>query len=285
MAQPLGAPYSYFADSNGAPLAGGKVYTYAAGTTTPQNSYTDSSGTTPAPNPVVLDSAGRATIWLSGFYKIVVTDALGNTISTTDNITAINSTGDMSKSVYDQANIQEQLVGLTAVQTLTNKTLTSPILNTATLNNPTMVTPTLGVASSTSIKFGSGSVLNTYVQGSWTPVLSFGGASVGITYGSQVGTYNQIGNMVFVTFSLTITSKGSSTGAALISGLPVAASTNSAGKLVLNANGSSWPNNAYILTNSTTLLLRADSTTGITQIVDTNFTNTTNIFGSCVYNS
>ena len=126
MAQPLGAPYSYFADSNGAPLAGGKVYTYAAGTTTPQNSYTDSSGTTPAPNPVVLDSAGRATIWLSGFYKIVVTDALGNTISTTDNITALNSTGDMSKSVYDPANIQEQLVGLTAVQTLTNKTLNNP---------------------------------------------------------------------------------------------------------------------------------------------------------------
>lgn len=118
MAQPLESPYSYFADANGAPLAGGFVYTYAAGTTTPQNSYTDSTGITPAANPVVLDSAGRATIWLSGSYKIVVKDSLGNTIVTTDNIT---STGDMTKAVYDAANVAEQVVGLTATQTFTNK--------------------------------------------------------------------------------------------------------------------------------------------------------------------
>lgn len=92
MAQPLAAPYSYFADANGLPLAGGKVYTYAAGTTTPQNSYTDSSGATPAANPIVLDSAGRATIWLSGSYKIVVKDSLGNQISSTDNISTTAST-------------------------------------------------------------------------------------------------------------------------------------------------------------------------------------------------
>jgi len=128
MAQPLASPFSYFTDANGAPLAGGFVYTYAAGTTTPQASYTDSSGVTPAANPVVLDSAGRATIWLSGNYKIVVKDYLGNTISTTDNIVAATSTGNMSTSVYDAANIQEQVVGLTAVQTLTNKTLTTPAI-------------------------------------------------------------------------------------------------------------------------------------------------------------
>lgn len=127
MAQPLATPYSYFADANGAPLAGGKIYTYAAGTTTQQNSYTDSTATIPLSNPVILDSAGRATIWLSGFYKIVVTDANNVTISTTDNITALGSTGDMNKSVYDPNNIQEQLVGLSAVQTLSNKTFTAPI--------------------------------------------------------------------------------------------------------------------------------------------------------------
>lgn len=92
MAQPLAAPYSYFADSNGAPLAGGLVYTYAAGTTTPQATYTDSTGTVPASNPVVLDSAGRATIWMIGYYKIVVKDSLGNTIHTDDNIAAPGGT-------------------------------------------------------------------------------------------------------------------------------------------------------------------------------------------------
>lgn len=125
-AQPLNAPYSQFLDNNGAPLAGGKVYTYAAGTTTPQNSYTDSTGVTPAANPVVLDSAGVATIWLSGNYKIVVKTSADVTLHTTDNITATTgAVGDMTKAVYDPANIQEQLLGLTAVQTETNKSLSA----------------------------------------------------------------------------------------------------------------------------------------------------------------
>jgi hypothetical protein len=126
MAQPLGIPYSYFADANGAPLAGGLIYTYTAGTLTPLATYTDSSLGTPLPNPVVLDSAGRKTIWLSGTYKIIVKDALGNTISTTDNITATGSGGDMTVAVYDPAGITEQLVGLSATQTLANKKITIP---------------------------------------------------------------------------------------------------------------------------------------------------------------
>lgn len=131
MAQPLATPFSYFTDNNGAPLAGGKVYTYAAGTTTPQASYTDSTGVTPASNPVVLDSAGKATIWLSGYYKIVVTDANGVAYPDmgADNITAIGATGDMNTSVYDPNNIQEQLIGVAAVQSLSNKTLISPTLS------------------------------------------------------------------------------------------------------------------------------------------------------------
>lgn len=123
MAQLLAAPYSELADANGAPLAGGKVYTYAAGTTTPQATYTDQSGVTPASNPVILDSAGRATVWMSGSYKIVVKDANDVTIRTTDNVIASGASGDMTKAVYDPANIQEQLLGLTAVQTVTNKTI------------------------------------------------------------------------------------------------------------------------------------------------------------------
>lgn len=123
MAQPLTLPYTQIVDANGAPIAGAKIYTYAAGTTTPQASYTDSTGTVAAANPVICDSAGRATVWLSGYYRIVVKDASDNTISTTDNVTALGATGDMNKSVYDAANIQEQLVGLTAVQTLTNKSI------------------------------------------------------------------------------------------------------------------------------------------------------------------
>lgn len=65
--------------NQGVVLAGGKIYTYLAGTTTPQNTYTDSTGATPNANPIILDSAGRVTtaIYLtSGVqYKFAVTDS------------------------------------------------------------------------------------------------------------------------------------------------------------------------------------------------------------------
>jgi len=52
-------PKAQFFDANGSPLVGGKVYTYAAGTTTPLATYTDASAATPNTNPVILDSRGE----------------------------------------------------------------------------------------------------------------------------------------------------------------------------------------------------------------------------------
>jgi hypothetical protein len=91
MAVLITPPYLQFFDSNGDPLNGGFVYTYAAGTDTPKATYTDDSEDTELDNPVELDSAGRATIWGSGSYKFVVKDSLGNTIETTDNVTVFNA--------------------------------------------------------------------------------------------------------------------------------------------------------------------------------------------------
>lgn len=125
MAQALQAPFSQFIDSNGNPLAGGKIYTYAAGTTTPKNSYSDAAGTIANTNPVILDSSGRADIWLLGSYKIIVKDSADVLIHTTDNVIGSSNIGDMSSSIYDIAAIQEQLVGINAVQTISNKTLSS----------------------------------------------------------------------------------------------------------------------------------------------------------------
>ena len=76
---PLGGAGWQFFDDNGVPLSGGLLYTYAAGTTTPQVTYTSSAGGTACPNPIVLDSAGRppAEIWLtSGLsYKFTLKDS------------------------------------------------------------------------------------------------------------------------------------------------------------------------------------------------------------------
>ena len=75
--------------AGGIPLVGGKVYTYAAGTTTPLATYTTSAGTpgTENTNPVILDSRGEASIFFSAAnYKIVVKDSLDSTIWTQDNL-------------------------------------------------------------------------------------------------------------------------------------------------------------------------------------------------------
>lgn len=78
-----------FIDAAGVPLAGGYLYTYAAGTTTPQATYTDSTSATANSNPIVLDSRGEANIWLaSSNYKFKLTDANGTEIWTVDNIAA-----------------------------------------------------------------------------------------------------------------------------------------------------------------------------------------------------
>lgn len=75
---PMPVPKMQFVDQNGIPLAGGLVYTYAAGTSTPQATYTDYTGAVQNANPVVLDSAGRATIFLGSLsYKFVVQNSAG----------------------------------------------------------------------------------------------------------------------------------------------------------------------------------------------------------------
>jgi hypothetical protein len=71
-------PRVQFSDASGVPLAGGFVYSYAAGTSTPLATYADGLGASANPNPVVLDAAGSASIWLgASTYKIVLADLNG----------------------------------------------------------------------------------------------------------------------------------------------------------------------------------------------------------------
>lgn len=90
------APWFVGLDDNGNPVAGGKLFTYLAGTTTKQATYSDVGLTTPNANPIVLDAGGRAIIYLSpgASYKFVLspstdTDPPTNPIKTADNINAI----------------------------------------------------------------------------------------------------------------------------------------------------------------------------------------------------
>lgn len=86
------SPKMQFESAAGVPLSGGKLYTYTAGTTTPLATFTDSSGSTPNSNPVILNSRGEASVWLgSATYKFKLTDANDVEIWTVDYISAPTS--------------------------------------------------------------------------------------------------------------------------------------------------------------------------------------------------
>ena len=110
---PVGGVAAQFFTNTGAVLTGGKLYTYAAGTTTPLTSYTTSAGNVARTNPIVLDAAGRVPdggeIWItSAIYKFVLKDSTDVLIATWDNISGIgapvyqiqNFTGTGSQTVF-----------------------------------------------------------------------------------------------------------------------------------------------------------------------------------------
>jgi hypothetical protein len=109
---PVGGAAAQFFTNSGVPLSGGKLYTYAAGTTTPAATFTSVSGATAHTNPIILNSAGRVAtgeIWLNASpYKFLLKDSTDVLIATYDNISGIgaasyqvdNFTGTGSQTVF-----------------------------------------------------------------------------------------------------------------------------------------------------------------------------------------
>lgn len=99
-----------FFDNNGNILSGGKLYTYAAGTTTPLACYTSLAGNVPHSNPIILDSAARVPggeIWLAmGVgYKFALYTAQDILVATYDNIpsaAASPAANDADSIMYEQ---------------------------------------------------------------------------------------------------------------------------------------------------------------------------------------
>jgi microcystin-dependent protein len=89
---PIGNGFQFFT-TTGLPLAGGYLYTYQAGSTTPLTTYTDNGGTSSNTNPIQLGTDGRppAEIWLTyGVnYKFVLADSTNAVIQTYDNLYGI----------------------------------------------------------------------------------------------------------------------------------------------------------------------------------------------------
>jgi hypothetical protein len=118
---PYGGVGAQFLDNSGNVLTGGKIFTYAAGTTTNQATYTTSAGNIPHSNPIILDASGRVPsggeIWLTdGFaYKFILRDANDVLIATYDNVTGINSN-------FVAFTNQQEIQTATAGQTVFNLT-------------------------------------------------------------------------------------------------------------------------------------------------------------------
>ena len=194
-------------------------------------------------------------------------------------------------------------------QTETNKTLTAPVLSgsvtgtytlagTPTLTSPTINTPTItgatidvtsGVAfPATQVPSGDANTLDDYEEGTWTPTLNFGGATTGITYSAQAGAYTKIGRNVFIDFGFTLSSKGSATGSATISGLPFSIVTAAAANvdlsyfsmttslISLRATGAGTSINLFKNTVATT-----DNVSSAIQ--ETDFSGTTSVWGTFSY--
>lgn len=122
-----------------------------------------------------------------------------------------------------------------------------------------------------------------YTDTTFTPALNFGG-SVGITYSSQVGYYTRIGNMVYVSINIALSSKGSSSGFANITGLPFTSSSTDA-QYSFNAyylGMASFPSSTTdpvgrVMLSGSTLTpwgFLGGTTGSIAQFGDSNFTNT-----------
>lgn len=137
LAPTFGDGYQAF-DTVGAPLNGGFIYTYQAGTTTPQPTYTTATGNVANANPIVCGTDGRpqiagaiVEIWLTAgvSYKFVLTDSLNNTIATYDNLSGINDIAAASGGISEwvATGLTPTFISTTSFSLVGNQTANFPV--------------------------------------------------------------------------------------------------------------------------------------------------------------
>ncbi|QGM27272.1 hypothetical protein [Acinetobacter towneri] len=77
IASPMPQIRAKFTNKLGIPLSGCKVYTYEPNSDIPKTTWLDIDKTTENTNPILLDAAGEADIFLDGLYRVVVKDRFG----------------------------------------------------------------------------------------------------------------------------------------------------------------------------------------------------------------
>jgi hypothetical protein len=135
----------------------------------------------------------------------------------------------------------------------------------------------------------SDNLLNVFEKDkTFTPVLTFGGASTGITYGSQLGWYTKIGNRIIGEGWLSLTSKGSAVGSAQVT-IPVAClndSTYRAAVTVIyeDVAVTDYPRANIVGAASTVVNLQECTNAGaVTALTNADFVNNSNLIYSFSY--
>lgn len=137
------------------------------------------------------------------------------------------------------------------------------------------------------INKGEATYLDWYEEGTFTPALTFGGASVGMT-GAFGGRYQRVGDRVYFSLTISLTAKGSSTGNASISGLPFTATANNSTPVSFRFNamtaGVGDTQLAAIIQFSATTIAPSKTASGShVLLTDADFTNTSSILISGTY--
>jgi hypothetical protein len=131
------------------------------------------------------------------------------------------------------------------------------------------------------LTFDDGSnIMSVYEAGTWTPALNFNGGTTGITYSTQTGTYLRIGNLIQYNIAIVLTSKGTDTGLAQITGLSITPGDNSYGCLKYQKVTYSGVSVVALLRNSGgfNMLFQSLISAGAgSNLTDTNFANDTKL--------
>jgi hypothetical protein len=153
----------------------------------------------------------------------------------------------------------------------------------------------ISAASAGQIKFpatqnasANANTLDDYEEGTWTPTITFGAGSTGITYSLNEGFYTKIGTQVFLTGVIQLSSKGSATGYADIRGLPFTVQNASGAVSVASMRfvniSFSGAFEGFAATNTTLVSLSQISTAGtVADLTDVNFSNNSSITFSVNY--
>jgi hypothetical protein len=228
--------------------------------------YASSASALATSSSLIFDGANLGLVtpsaWGSGFKAFENQGGALYSGSTSANLISQNFYFDGTNNVYKNtgfATAYSQNSGVHYWYTAPSGTAGNTVTFTERLNVSTTGIAVTGAITATSIKFGSGTVLSTYEQGTWTPTAGSGLTVTGTFVSS--GTYRKIGRLVTVNFTISATLLVCSNATQLIAGLPFSHATDSIGSNGVLVN--SVPNTMYGLNvyGSAVVLVNANLST------------------------